>query len=99
MELFWNCLDDCGCGLVDLGFSRPKFTWTNRQEAQCNVRVRLDRAVANGDFAARFEFFHMENIITSTSDHYAVTISLDYQHLSGPRPPVQHYFRYEAMWR
>ncbi|KAM3224293.1 hypothetical protein ACQJBY_057591 [Aegilops geniculata] len=97
MELFRNCLDDCG--LVDLGFSGPKFTWTNRQDAQCNVRVRLDRAVANGDFTAMFEFYHVDNIITTTSDHYAVAISLDSQLLMGDRPPVQHNFRYEAMWR
>jgi hypothetical protein len=28
MLMFKECLDDCG--LSDLGFSRPKFTWTNK---------------------------------------------------------------------
>ena len=46
MNLFRDCLDDCG--LVDLGFSGPKFTWNNRQSADAHVKVRLDRAVANG---------------------------------------------------
>jgi hypothetical protein len=32
MSLFRECLDDCG--LVDLGFSGPKFTWNNRQSAR-----------------------------------------------------------------
>ena len=45
------------------------------------------------------EFYHVENIITTTSDHYAVAISLDSQQMMGDRPPVQHNFRYEAMWR
>jgi hypothetical protein len=31
MELFRDCLDVCN--LVDLGFSGPKFTWSNRQDA------------------------------------------------------------------
>jgi hypothetical protein len=52
MELFRDCLDECN--LVDLGFSGPKYTWSNRQDAQCNIRVRLDRAVANGAFLNLF---------------------------------------------
>jgi hypothetical protein len=31
MVLFRNCLDDCN--LMDLGFSGPKYTWSNRQDA------------------------------------------------------------------
>jgi hypothetical protein len=30
IELFKECLDDCG--LMDLGFSGPMFTWSNKQE-------------------------------------------------------------------
>ena len=68
-------MDDCE--LFDLGFSGPKFSWKNRQDAQSNVHVRLDRAVANGAFPARFENFNVENVITTSSDHYAMVISLD----------------------
>jgi hypothetical protein len=32
MELFRSCLDDCG--LMDLGFSGPRFTWSNKQEGR-----------------------------------------------------------------
>ena len=28
MMAFRNCLDKCG--LIDLGFHRPRFTWTNK---------------------------------------------------------------------
>ncbi|KAM0872963.1 hypothetical protein ACQ4PT_038412 [Festuca glaucescens] len=97
MELFRDCLD--ACNLVDLGYSGPKFTWTNRQDAQCNIRVRLDRAVANEGFSSMFEGCSVENIITTTSDHYAILISLIpcSPHLSTM--PVQQGFKYEAMWR
>jgi hypothetical protein len=39
---FQDCLQDCG--LMDLGFEGPKFTWSNRQDADTHVIVRLDRA-------------------------------------------------------
>jgi hypothetical protein len=29
--LFQECLEDCG--LVDLGFTGPKYTWTNKQDS------------------------------------------------------------------
>jgi hypothetical protein len=97
MELFRDCLD--ACNLVDLGFSGPKFTWSNRQDAQCNVRVRLDRAVANGSFSSLFGDCGVENIITTSSDHYANLISLcaSEPHLSSL--PVLQGFKYEAMWQ
>ncbi|KAK1618555.1 hypothetical protein QYE76_024072 [Lolium multiflorum] len=60
MRLFRECLDDCG--LMDMGYTGPKFTWSNRQEDTRNVRVRLDRAVANGDFLGMFDDCSVENI-------------------------------------
>ncbi|CAD6250169.1 unnamed protein product [Miscanthus lutarioriparius] len=96
MKLFRECLENCG--LLDLGFSGPKFTWNNRQEGINNVRVRLDRAVVNGQFLQLFDDCHVDNIITFSSDHYAILISIgrggdtkDYRH-------VTQNFRYEAMW-
>jgi hypothetical protein len=96
MQLFRDCLD--ACNLFDLGFSGPKFTWSNRQDAQCNIRVRLDRAVANGAFSQMFGDCTVENIITTTSDHYAILISLQ-KCKSHFHLPMQQGFRYEAAWR
>jgi hypothetical protein len=94
---FQDCLQDCG--LSDLGFEGPKYTWTNRQKADSNVKVRLDRGVANGDFLRQFEDCTVENIITTSSDHYALLISLVKDPRRTVRFPVSHSFRYEAMWR
>jgi hypothetical protein len=94
---FRDCLQDCG--FSDLGFEGPKFTWTNRQDADQHVKVRLDRAVANGDFMHRFEDCTVENVITTSSDHYAIAISFVKRSARGAAPSVSQSFRYEAMWR
>ncbi|KAK1661452.1 hypothetical protein QYE76_049611 [Lolium multiflorum] len=96
MLLFRECLEDCG--LVDLGYTCPKYTWTNKQDADSNVRVRLDRAVANGAFTAMFDDCRVENVITSTSDHVALVISMGSFANPATRPPVQFGFRFEAAW-
>jgi hypothetical protein len=76
MSLFRNCLDVCS--LVDLGFTGPKYTWNNRQEGDDLVRVHLDRAVANGKFMELFSSCLIENVITTSSDHFVISITLDF---------------------
>jgi hypothetical protein len=71
--------------------------WNNRQDSDNHVKVRLDRAVANGAFTDLFEDVLVENVITTASDHLAISISLST--LVGIRnQPVQYGFRYEAAW-
>lgn len=96
MHLFRECLEDCQ--LTDLGFTGPKFTWNNKQVGEDNVRVRLDRVVANGQFLEIFDQSHVENIITTSSDHFAVLLSLaKYNERQGNHARSQN-FRYEAVW-
>ena len=74
MRLFGDCLEDCQ--LVDLGFCGPKYTWNNKQHGDSNIRVLLDRAVANVHFLQLFDDTQVENIIITSSDHFAVHLSL-----------------------
>jgi exonuclease III len=69
-----DCLQDCN--LMDLGFDGPKYTWSNQQDANSNIRVRLDRAVANSAFSQTFGECSVTNLITTSSDHYDILISL-----------------------
>jgi hypothetical protein len=96
MAMFRDCLDECG--LMDLGYSGLKFTWNNRQEGDDLVRVRLDRAVANGAFTDRFSGYQVENVITTSSDQLAVSINLTGIEDSPRAVPVKQQFRFEAAW-
>ena len=44
---FKDCLDKCN--MVDLGFSGPRFTWTNGREIQDLIQERIDRFFVNPD--------------------------------------------------
>jgi hypothetical protein len=94
MNLFKDCLDECG--LVDLGCLGPIFTWSNQQDGDSLVRVPLDRAVANGAFSVVFDDCSVENIITTTSGHYAVLVRLQRFGEYVNHRPVQSGFKYEA---
>ena len=43
--LFKECLDKCN--MIDIGFSGPQFTWTNRREFQALIQERIDRVFVN----------------------------------------------------
>ncbi|KAK1613008.1 hypothetical protein QYE76_036681 [Lolium multiflorum] len=96
LALFWKL--PYSVSLRDMGFSGPKYTWSNRQDAQCNIRVRLDRGVANEAFLQMFSDCRVENIITTSSDHYAILISMQ-RRRSHFETSLQQSFRYEAAWR
>ena len=42
---FKGCLDSCN--LIDLGFSGPKFTWSNQRQVTDLILEQLDRCFAN----------------------------------------------------
>jgi hypothetical protein len=79
--------------LVDLGFSGPKFTWNNRQAGNDNVKVR-----SNGKFNQLFDECHVQNVITSSSDHYAILISINKKPWHSENTYFKKGFKYEAMW-
>jgi hypothetical protein len=63
-----------------------------------HVGVRLDRAVGNGAFSAMFDNCRVENVITTTSDHLALAISLESFAAPVAWPPVQSGFKFEVAW-
>ena len=46
--LFKECLDMCN--MIDLGFSGPRFTWTNKSDISSLIQERIDRFFVNLDW-------------------------------------------------
>ena len=42
------------CAFQDLGFVRPPFTWSKNNGEERQIRVRLDQALANNEWKAKF---------------------------------------------
>ena len=86
-------MDDCG--FIDLGFSRPDFTWHGKRREEF-IWERLDRGVANYELLNRFPIGRIHHLHCFTSDHKPLLLALDPNGESHKwkRKP----FRFEAMW-
>ncbi|XP_021823964.1 uncharacterized protein LOC110765197 [Prunus avium] len=76
--------------MIDLGYSGPKFTWTNNR-----VFERLDRAVCNLNWMQMFPDANVLHIPRTKSDHCPIKICLQSRQISSP---IARPFRFEAMW-
>jgi hypothetical protein len=79
------------CGLEDLGFSGDVFTWRQGQ-----IRQRLDRALANGQWMNMHPGAVLQHLGYIRSDHRPILLDTEFQagigrQKHGPR-------RFEAKW-
>ena len=82
------------CGFHDLGYCGPDYTWSNMQEGENRICLRLDRALATLEWSARFERMKVYHLVDSTSDHYALLVT---DSRARHRPRVRR-FHFEAHW-
>ena len=82
------------CNFQDLGYCGADYTWSNMQEGNNCISLRLDRALATPDWVEKFGNLKVFHIADSTSDHHAllVTESLSNRYSREKR------FHFEAMW-
>ena len=93
MQAFHETLEECG--LDDLGFHGPKFTWSNCQEGLGHIKERLYRGMANQEW---WNFFPKATVIVevaTTSNHAPLFLSLKIFFWRGRRKKQ---FRFEACW-
>ncbi|KAK7250655.1 hypothetical protein RIF29_33213 [Crotalaria pallida] len=81
-----SCLNDCG--LQDIGFKGPPFTWQRGELMVC-----LDRVVANSEWLLAFSQFSMINIPLPSSDHTALWLRLEVN-----RTVPRRYFKFLSPW-
>ncbi|XP_038982901.1 uncharacterized protein LOC120110929 [Phoenix dactylifera] len=81
-----------GAGLVDLGFTGPRFTWCNNQSGRSRVWERLDRAIASADWIQRFPSYQVSHLARIASDHCPILIS------TASSSSYHSPFHFEKLW-
>ncbi|XP_065630930.1 uncharacterized protein LOC112006522 [Quercus suber] len=92
VQMFKDCLDTCG--MVDLGFHGPRFTWINKREEGHFIQERLDRGFANSEWRSLHPEAAVHHLARTHSDHCPVLLKLDDHGPSNLCRP----FRFQPMW-
>lgn len=69
------------CGMLDLGFSGPKYTWTNKRGLSDLIQFRLDRCWDNTSWKSLFQEANVTHLARVNSDHCPLLLNL------SPPPP------------
>ncbi|XP_020266409.1 uncharacterized protein LOC109841898 [Asparagus officinalis] len=69
------------------------FTWSNKQGPDTRIWSRLDRALINDTWIARYNSSHAEFLLPSFSDHYPALISIYEDNVQGKKS-----FKFFKMW-
>ena len=89
---FKNCLDECN--MVDLGFTGPKFTWTNRRPISSLILERIDKCFANPVWCILYPEALVTHLPRTFSDHYPVLFELCRVSVNQQNKP----FRFQTTW-
>ena len=82
---FRYCLDKCG--LIDLGFHDPRFTWTNKSPAwKSTIKERLDRGLGNAEWTLLFPSAEIHHLPRVKSDHCPIMLNTDPLEPKPPKP-------------
>jgi hypothetical protein len=93
MANFHDALNDCD--LVDLGFVGLPFTYDNGRGGDANVKVRLDRAVADIAWRDLFGDATLRHLVSSRSDHCRLLLEARKEDWERHKMRI---FHYELMW-
>ena len=83
------------CGLHDLGYNGPKFTWNYERADGVRIRERLDRALATPEWTSLFPLAKLYHLSSSVLDHAPLVLRMT-QKLRCRRQKKS--FRFESMW-
>ncbi|KAH7867325.1 hypothetical protein Vadar_031984 [Vaccinium darrowii] len=74
-NLFKDCLDTCG--MLDLGFSGSRYTWSNLRTTRGLIQERLDRCWSNAAWKFQFPNTIVRHLPRTHSDHCPVLLNTD----------------------
>ena len=82
---FKNCMDKCG--LIDLGFQGPRFTWTTKSPTWNGpIQERLDRGLGNAEWKMLFPAAEIHHLPRVKSDHCPIMLLTDPLEQKSPKP-------------
>ena len=81
-------------GLLDMGYTGPRFTLTRWAFAKTFQGARLDRALCNPEWRVRFPLARVEILPKMNSDHSLILIHLNSRHNWSP----SQCFKFQAAW-
>ena len=93
MERFVEAIN--WCGLRDIGFTRPKFTWLYQRADGIKIRERLDRALATQEWRVKFPRAKLFHLTSVASNHSPLSLHMESK---SNRKKVGKVFRFESMW-
>ncbi|WMV13667.1 hypothetical protein MTR67_007052 [Solanum verrucosum] len=81
------------CGLMDVGFNGPKFTWSNQRGINFRIWKRLDRAMVNDRWLQIMPHTNITHLPSVGSDHCPLLMEMTVR-------PENHtkYFRFLNCW-
>ena len=71
-KLFQECIN--GCGLMDMGFLGPRFTWTNLRNLSDLIQDRLDRGFCNASWSLLYPEATIEHLTQINSEHWPIMV-------------------------
>lgn len=87
------------CNLLDLGWNGSPYTFTNMRKGDLEVRARLDRALASGDWKTMFPNAKVYHGFANSSDHKRLIIMLRGHKVKGRESRQgRDSFKFEPMW-
>ena len=84
------------CNLIDLGYTRNKYTWNNGRHHGEFVQQRLDRAYATLEWRELFAHCRVTHLQAPYSDHIPILLTTHNTNISTQRKQFPH--RFEEKW-
>ncbi|KAH7843546.1 hypothetical protein Vadar_018002 [Vaccinium darrowii] len=91
IEQFHSLMSDCE--FMDLEFKGPNYTWSNNQGGDDNIRIRLDRALADVPWRNLFPLAQVTHELKIGSDHCPLVVNC-----RVPLRKVPFIYKFESMW-
>ena len=83
------------CGLKEVRFMRPLFTWLYLKEDGSQIRERLDRALATMEWFHLFPMATLTHLSSSASNHSPLILQL---FVKPRKKRMGRVFQFESMW-